>query len=634
MVSNNPNQDQGQGGYQTPPPEQPVQPEPQAPEQVFPQQPPAPPQPPYPPQGAYPPQQPYPPQPGYPQQPQQAYPQQQPYPPQQGYPPQQAWQGYPGYAPQPPKKKMGKGAVIGLIVGALLLVAALGAGVYFLFFKDKGGPAPTETPTETSQPTEPTAVPTETEPPEPVFSAFAERILALDPYDAQHLSANPVFFYPHPNLNLALDLRNDPEAASMIYVFPVPNGFKITSRQSIIYEFGSLRDYPAGIDWTGNTVFVELLSAAQKDHVVDTLSSYDDPPVYDMVPFGEHFLYIYDTLSGGPDPAWMAKELYGGSIYFDHSFIRDRLVSMDAYDPDFEEPLVDSAAEWEEIVRMIQNNPAEFEWRYAMPPYSADPNAASLPNWELRENLVIEPLYEYGTFDLNDDGIPEHVVHAVADSYDYIELYGYWAVYTETPGGLRLIDFVNSGETDLLYKDEIFYHFSARGRLSEAYFYVEEHPTPVPVMNMRPLSGMTFLTLDSLIEIQDGGMSLNPYRNWDIVPTYYYEEVSGEVYLDFFVLDPEPFWQIMGDLSELSWSAKVIPARNPYNIMDGTTVFELEEAYTIGTIMDYLAGTYTAFPFSDDIWRNAVPVDDALSVGPPLTADKVYDLMPYPELIA
>ncbi|MFC1399991.1 MULTISPECIES: PQQ-binding-like beta-propeller repeat protein [Streptacidiphilus] len=79
------------------------------------------------PQGYPPQQQGYPPQQGYPAP--QAYPQQQGYPPQQGYP----QQGYPqqgGYPPpQPPRRRLGGGAIAGIVAGVVVLACIAVVGV-------------------------------------------------------------------------------------------------------------------------------------------------------------------------------------------------------------------------------------------------------------------------------------------------------------------------------------------------------------------------------------------------------------------------------------------------------------------------------------------------------------------------
>jgi hypothetical protein len=98
---------------------------------------------------------------GFPQQGQQGYPQQGP--PPQGYPQQGQRYPPPGYAPQgypqpgfPPKKSGPGGGVLALIVvAAVLVVAGLGVGGYFLFRdSDKSGSS-TASPSSQAQPSGP-----------------------------------------------------------------------------------------------------------------------------------------------------------------------------------------------------------------------------------------------------------------------------------------------------------------------------------------------------------------------------------------------------------------------------------------------------------------------------------------------
>ena len=144
----------------------------------------------YPPQGqgGYPPQQPS--QPGYPpQQPGQGYPPQASYPSQPGYNPQGTYApqagGYPpqggagGYGPQGPQPPQGGGytpppsapakkspaMIIGIVVAAIVLLAAVG-GIIMVLNRDGDQPPPVSiTPSQpvppTDQPTEPTEQPTD-----------------------------------------------------------------------------------------------------------------------------------------------------------------------------------------------------------------------------------------------------------------------------------------------------------------------------------------------------------------------------------------------------------------------------------------------------------------------------------------
>ena len=618
MVNDNPNQQDGNQGQGAPPPGYPP-----------------PPPTPYPPQQpqAYPPQQPQP----YPPQQPQPYPPQQP----QAYPPPPGWQGPPGYypPPQPPKNKMGAAAIVTIILGAVVLLGAIATAVYFLFLKDGKKPQlPEPTVTSTRPPaTTTTTTETEPEPEEPVLSVYGQRVQALDPYEAQHLGANPVYYYQHPTLDIAIDLRGEEEAARMMYVFPTETGFWVTQRQSISYEYGTLRDYPAGMDVMAIVVEIDLLSAAEQQAEIASLvtrSLGGEEINVKWIPVKDGALYVRDNVSGGPDSAWYASQLYGSSVFFDHVYLSEHLVESEWPGADPEPTLSDPVAEWQRIVSMLESNPARFEWRYSMPPYSKDPNAEpDVPNAAFLEDLITVPIYEYGIMDLDGDGIPEYLVHCSCDSYEYIERYGYWAVFTETPYGLRLIGFNNSGEHDLIYYDDYFYYIEARGYYGNNSLRVEEHSIPVLTADERPLEYTSFLNFYNLIDYESEGNSLAEWEDWVLVPNYFTDE-EGYEYFDYYVIDPVEYWNLLSILNQgLSGKATVVPIRTPYTIPAGEQVIELHPAYTMEGFVDYMEERFHYFPFNDTDWANAIPLSDVLALGPPLTYDKADSLLPHPELI-
>lgn len=571
-----------------------------------------------------------------------------PYPtPQQTYSPPPGWQGHPPYYP-PPKKKLSGAAILAIILVAILLLVAIAAVVYFLVLKGHKQTQPTLPPATTTLETKPvettvptTPEPTETEPepeePEPELSAFAGRVLALDAYEAQHLGANPVYYYQHPDLDIAIDFRGQEEAARTAFVFPTKTGFWVTHRQAISYEYGTLRDYPAGMDVAAITVQIDLLSeseeqAAIADIVTRRLQGED--VLVEWVRVKDGVLYVRDNMSGGPDPAWYAKELYGSPVFLDHLYLSQFLVESPQPGPVIEEISRDADDEWQRIVSMLQTNPARFEWRYAMPPYAKDPAAGiNLPNSAFVEDLLTVPIYEYGSIDLDGDGIPEHLVHCCCDSYDYIERYGYWAIFTETPYGLRLIGFVGSGESDLIYHDQYFYLLQARGQGYDNSLSVEEFSIPVTATELRTHKNTFFLTLEGLIAFQAEGADLDEWVDWMAVPKLF-EDDMGHEYLEYFVIDPYEYWGLVNLLDEgLSGQATVVPIRTPYTITPGEQVIELQAPYVLGDLVDYLATHYSFFPFTEADWFNAILVEDILALGAPLTYDKADALLPYPELV-
>lgn len=70
------------------------------------------------------------------------------------------------------------------------------------------------------------------------FNAYGvgkgEYRLSSNPYEAQKMGTNPVYYYKHPTLNLALDFRNSPDLARDCYVIPTDKGFNVHLRRATI----------------------------------------------------------------------------------------------------------------------------------------------------------------------------------------------------------------------------------------------------------------------------------------------------------------------------------------------------------------------------------------------------------------
>lgn len=532
--------------------------------------------------------------------------------------------------PYPPQKKgMSAGAITAVILSVVVFFSAFGALFYLRFLKDKPTVEPTETPPVTSPPVSmtqpPETDPIVTLPPDPELppSIYEENLLALNPYEAQHLGANPVYYYPHPSLNLAIDLRGEEEAARMMYAYPTPTGFVVTSRQAIIYEFLSLRDYRAGIEISGITVTVELLT---EDEALDVeaeraASTADDAGNYILTPWQDKYLYIWDTTGLGPDPAWYASQLYDSPVFFDRFYLESHLTAR-VPGIEIEETPFDAAREAQALLRLLEENPAKFEWRYLMPPYQEDPEAHPAPNAAILEALIDEPIYDYMTMDLNGDGWPEHIVHASTMSDLAYGLDGYWAVFTETRGGLRLIGFSSMGSATMVYGDEKFYYMASSfyGMPGEAHLFLDVHPIPVPVEEERSFAYVTYLPISEIIQLEYEGQDPGEYRDRRMIPKVIQYDDGGwsmEFYL-YRSTEYDEYIVLAEEISGHGLAFKGIPLEGPVEV---------------GEIRDFLITEYPDFPLADNDWMNAVPFEDVLSLGPPISYDKIISVLPHPELL-
>lgn len=564
-----------------------------------------------------------------------------PYPPpkeQQDQPPPY----YGHYPPPPPKRKLlGVGGIIAIISTSLLVLVLIAAGIYYFILRDKEHPRQTEESLGTQAPKTTTTLTKEvtvaTEPYQPVISVFEQRLAELDAYEMQSLGSNPVAFYQHPTLDIAIDLRDDPEAARSMYVIPLANGFLITHRQTIALEYLSLRDYSGAMEIGGFSAHVELVSEEDKEAIEQEIESLRDEEHIlsaDFVPFQGGYLYIWDNADIGPDNYWYAKELYDSEVFFFASYVRDHLVESAWPGIEVDEPEKDADAEWQDVLRMLRNHPAEFEFRYSVPPYAENPDAFYDYNWRILEDIIAGPFYEHGTLDLNGDGIPEHIVHCSCYSTDASGNHGYWAVFTETTGGLKLIGFSTSGDSDLIYSDEHLYTFRALGKRGDFMFLVEEQALPVPAAEYRPVFLTEFRTLDMLMEYEEAG-ELDLYLDLWVVPKKLVSYGEGE-YLEFFAADYNEFSGMMNTLNRAVSDGLIFRGRSPYDAGPGEVASRLQPPERLNdgwSLVNYLEFTYELFPWNDDEWLNATRVADLVADGTPITYEKAEQMLPYPSLL-
>ncbi|HZK42106.1 MAG TPA: hypothetical protein VFD14_03935, partial [Clostridia bacterium] len=359
-------------------------------------------------------------------------------------------------APEPGRNNKKKAALLAAILINFLAGSAI---VLLLPKKKKTPPEPSQTPAGSqAEETGPAPLPYV---PQTGGVSFVEALLDMDPYLAQHLGSNPVYYYPHPELNMAIDLRGHEEAARMLYVLPFSTGFSITSRRTILYQSGSLPSFQLGFEWYGSSVAIEWIpdeEMAAKLAVIDLYTGVE-PGDYEFIPYLDGHLFLLDARSSfDPDPANLAAKLYGGPV-IDRAFLQEFIRTLEE-DPVLEETAGDARKEWQELLDLIEENPAKFEWTWLMPPYSADPAADRRPNEDFLRRVEGESVYTHYSIDLDGDGRMEHILHNHTPTLGRDSPEGYWAVYTETEAGLRLIGHSSTGSSSLIYGQDHFYYLS------------------------------------------------------------------------------------------------------------------------------------------------------------------------------
>ncbi len=502
---------------------------------------------------------------------------------------------------------------------ALIIFVIAGGAVIFLALNNKEAPPQASSPPTSSQVQESAAPPLVYQP-QAVETSFEEALLEMDPYHIQSLGANPVYYYPHPQLDLAVDLRGHEEVARMLYVGVYSGGFKISARQTVLYERHLMPLFMHSLEWYGPAVSVEWVPEEELAEKTRIVGLYIDvgPDDFEFHPFQDGYLLLVDQKSyHDPDPTHHAQALYGGPL-IDRHVVRDLIRPLEK-DLIIQEKEKDAQAEWQSLLALIDENPAKFEWTYLMPPYSEDPAASIKPNQNFLTGVKGASAYSHYSMDLDGDGKMEHILHNRTATRFEEGAGGYWAIFTETRAGLRLIGFSNYGNSSLIYDRGFFYYLEPALYRDNGWIINSSlHPIPIPEYDQQKGAGIRFVMGQDVLDWTAHGSDLQYPRFTRFYPKLLEDESGGQV-LEFYVTDPENY----EDFHQLY---QALP--------QGGLVFlpeAVDEPFLIPDIRDYLVGLNPQLPLSVEEAANTVEWEAIQDLPRPLTYEVIAEFIPYPE---
>ncbi|HZK41536.1 MAG TPA: hypothetical protein VFD14_01060, partial [Clostridia bacterium] len=199
----------------------------------------------------------------------------------------------------------------------------------------------------------------------------------------------------------------------------------------------------------------------------------------------------------------------------------------------------------------------------------------------------------------------------------------------------RLVSFVGSGESDLLYRDDAFHVLAAYGGMGDYSFVYEKFEIPQVSPGYRPVLYNDFKTLDRIMdEAADDPGVLEGYRHWSVVPQIL-DYGDGELFLDFFVVESFDFWGLINSLDREVSGGLCFMGRNNSEL-ESSLAAPLQEPRPLSDLTDlleYLEEVYGYFPFGDRAWANEMIMGDLLDSGQPLDYDTAQEMLPHPELL-
>lgn len=281
----------------------------------------------------------------------------------------------------------------------------------------------------------------------PSSKALAE----LPVFESQRLGNTKVVFYQHPSLSLGLDLRTQQKMAEQLYVFPTKDGFVLFPRQMMSLMGMEEKEFKEKLEKRlkiPGAITVSLVDAKKKEELkkADKANSLrfteaEDGRFYviqkeekDL----ERYQKVYGMLDKTLSPQFVAENLStAGMIGNPPKEAKDVTLGT-------------QQAEWEKLVSMMKDNPAVVEWNWNLP-LLASSDGYLYEGKDLRANVPEgNPSYAFGRMDLNDDDVPEYLIHATTAGSKEGTAAGYWAILEPTPSGLKVANIINQGNGDLL----------------------------------------------------------------------------------------------------------------------------------------------------------------------------------------
>lgn len=287
------------------------------------------------------------------------------------------------------------------------------------------------------------------------FNAYGvgkgEYSLPADAYAAQRLGTNPVYYYKHPTLPLALDFRKSPDLARDKYVVPYDKGFYVYLRRPylVLSRVSGLTDQRLG-QWDGPVGVGKVVFGDYRDVEYILHPGYHDGPDPEArkLPSGK-WIGLYPGFSSGYDDMLYADANVSRPDHGPDRDLFDCIVSTNAA----ESPYVGrsrASIDASFIREHIEEDPGMIEWDYGLPLYSkAHQYYEYMRDREKYYPPASDTRYRIYDRDVLGDSAKELIIDCSSSS-DAAP--GYTAVFMFTPQGLLLADL-----TEKSYPGQSFY---------------------------------------------------------------------------------------------------------------------------------------------------------------------------------
>lgn len=464
----------------------------------------------------------------------------------------------------------------------------------------------------------------------PMYSAYdmANRLNQASPGDRAQLGTNPVSYYYNPDAGIYLDIRTDINAASKLQAIPIQDGFLVLDRH-FLQLWGMdptrLSQYLKDPKLKG----VARLSLVSEEEKKEMEEDKDLATAFKPVKEEEGSKTYIAAFQDKDEAERMTKVLTAMGTPQNQLYQLKDYLNFASTEKNTEEMSLvgkaDNRAEWEDLKQGLKDNPADIEWSYNFPLY-ADHDNYHLAGGDLRQVSPSQPVsYKTATADLDGDGFPEYIVHAIP-GVDEDQVEGYWAIMAPSPQGLLTVATSPYGNGDFFKGGETLY-FSSLAKKDGGYrFTVDEAQLPLRVRNREPALQLDFKQPEGLLKNLTGKDLAEKY------PDHYLLSQGEEVYL----VSGEDFDHMadyllngMKNLVRLDPVDGQDPEEATGHPSYDLSKYAVKDQVTTKPISDplkYIANRYSTFPFSQESWDKAVAVDDLKDVDEVISLEKLEDL--------
>lgn len=317
---------------------------------------------------------------------------------------------------------------------------------------------------------------------EQLLEQYRKQVDERDPYIYQRIGRNPIYYYKHPSLPIALDFTGEADLARNIFVLATENGFRVGDRawNYLRNPIQAGLDTPSTSEDLNDLLPIEIMATTHEDKNLIEADEINNPMAarYGMTQFTQIGEQVYKAKSYAAGVN-IDEEVMLRSLGMESALSRD-IINYLVFDNEElntqknvnKGEKVSAQEEWQQITNYLENEPHKFEIGYGMPQFydyntKVEGVGMSHSTMSLSQMLggekYVDVSYSVGVFDVDDDGLDEYLIRAEGTNQDDVQnrLAGYIAIFKETDDGLRLhfVDNINIQQSRYIAfkNDEIIY---------------------------------------------------------------------------------------------------------------------------------------------------------------------------------